>query len=132
MMEKLKEDTGAMSLSDVMRQAVYFFYQKYNKDTKYSQRDYIAPSTKKPKITLTQEEKAKQKKFDICYELGGTILEKNGTQNCVYKTYEIVNPSLVEAYENQVPFSMLEDRLIKSQYNPSKEECEKIMNQKND
>jgi hypothetical protein len=129
MLEELKDDIGAFSGADVMRQAIYYFYQKYH-NTKYLPQKMIQSSTGKeqPKPKLTQEQKEEKKRFDICYALGGTIVEKNGAKNCLYKTYEVVNPSLVEAYENQVPFSMLDDSLVKNQFNPSKEECERIMN----
>jgi hypothetical protein len=129
MLDNLKEDTGALSESEIIRLAIHQLYLKHHKS--YIPTTLVKSSTKAetPKEKLTQVQKIEKEQFDICYALEGEIVEKNGAKNCKYKTYELINPSLVESYENQVPFSMLERHLIQTQYSPSKDECLKLINE---
>lgn len=135
MIESLKEPTGSINASEIIRQAVLAYHRKiipqYTSIKK--EMEILSPSNlKERKPHLTKEERKEEEKIDLCAELGGSIVENKGNKYCVYHTYELVNPNLVESYEVQMPFSMLSKHLLDEQYKPSKDDCLKVMKQENE
>jgi hypothetical protein len=66
----------------------------------------------------TQEE---EDQHAICEELGGKIEGEGPSKVCIYHTYQ-----LRKRYEQRVSLGMLNDEMIRHQYDPSKEQVLKL------
>lgn len=128
LLEELKQDTGSYTTADVIRQAIFSFYGKYHKE--YMPKSDIGASTYTGKVKETKVSKELQEKYDICAMLGGNVVDKGGVKSCEYKIYELINPTLVDSYDQTIPFSMLTKDTLRTQYSPNKEACEEVINLK--
>lgn len=74
---------------------------------------------------------ALKKQYDICEELGGTIVEKGGVAQCHYYTYEATPLGQLNKYLQEVEIGGLTEAMVKVQYSPSKEKVESLLAQTN-
>ncbi|NIA30718.1 MAG: hypothetical protein GWP06_12500 [Actinobacteria bacterium] len=80
-------------------------------------RDYVMAKQEKSKkeIPAIKKQKSDAQKL-ICDELSGTVLEDGGVLYCQYHTYSRKN-----RYAQKIPLSDLSEKLVPSQFLPSKE-----------
>lgn len=120
MLQELKAAYGYMSISAVIQQAVIEMHSK--KFPSYSNTSKLRVGDK-TNIEEEKKERDKKKLVAICGALGGKIVESpgGGKQVCEYYTYDGRN-----RYSQTSPLDMLNEDMLVSQYQPSREKVEKL------
>ncbi len=115
-LKELMELRGATTFSEIIRTAVYEMSERKNFDLSVARN-----SPGRPKKTV------EDKSNDLVEQLEGVIVDYKGNKLCRYKVYELVNPKLVEIYDQEISVSLLTMEMVEKQYRPSKEECLKVL-----
>lgn len=123
MLDKLQDSLMLMSRSEVVRLAIVEMYE-----ARIGQGGNIHASQAKVKGRgrPRKEEGEKRKEQELISALDGELVDLNGAKVVRYKIYEVVNPVLVEEYEQEIPLSHLSKELVDRQYKPNREEVEKV------
>lgn len=123
MIDELVEQVGAMHDAEVVRIAIMDMHSRYfgnGVSTHHSAGKM--PGRGRPR----KENKEQEAQREIIEALGGELVDNNGAKIVKYMIWEVVNPNLVEGYEQELPLSHLHRDLIERQFRPSKEEVEKV------
>lgn len=123
-MERMMEDLGAASISEIVRRCIINEYYKLYKEMPD---DVVAERQTREVKKITKEESRIMSKEAICERLDGKITEKGGIKTCHYTMYEMINPNCVEKYAQSLPIDLLDQAVIDSQYTPDKDTCIKIL-----
>ncbi len=119
MADRIKTERGYMSFSAVIHQALVESYLK--NFPSYAEKG-AGRLTPEEKIANKRKEKElKIKEFEdaqlsICTDLGGELVEQDGSKLCVYFTY-----NNKKRYRQSIPLRMLSADFLKNQYQPTKE-----------
>lgn len=73
-----------------------------------------------------REEMAEKEQIDLCTAMEGVIVERpDGAKLCKFYKY-----SRATAYEQEIDISALNDEVVRTQYSPDKETCQKAIAEK--
>ena len=127
--EELKQKFHMKKTSEIVRVAFNDMYRVYiTHGIGKRSRSEAAPFPIGRPSKGTKEERQHEKRLAIAKLLNADVITKNDSEVAVYKIYEKVNPKHVEIFEQELPVSMLEEKHVRDQYKPSREECEKVLN----
>lgn len=130
---QIKERKAFQSLSELIRICIDEYHEKL---FKYEAKKYIplTPDQKAKNALLSAKSKLEAKKqdeesdgLDLVYRLGGRITTDNaGNKTCIYNNYAIIGGK-VQTFEQQVPIEFLCEQNVLSQYDPTKEKIQAIL-----
>lgn len=132
MVTDIRESLGLLHDAEVYRLAIAEKHQslfpKYLSGSKVSKRG--RPTKDDSGETQESKKKAEQNEKEramrsICGELGGEVIEENGSKKCVYRTWNYEN-----SYEKKIDLENLNQSLLENQFSPSKEKVEERLTAK--
>lgn len=128
--EALKKEFNTPASAQIIRIALTDMYRLYISGTHARAPKGVAGSSPFP-VGRPRKNFGEDKKtmllLEIAEALKGEIVDRNGNKAVIYKIYEKISAKRVEVFEQELPLSMMERKLIDSQYKPSREEVEKVL-----
>lgn len=125
--DEIKNIYDMLTDSEVVRLAISNLYRDASSMARDTSKKNLSPFPVGRPKGLNKEGKKLERCREIAKALNGEIVMRGESETVVYTIYEKTNPVLVQKFEQEIPLAMMDEKHIRDQYKPSREECEETL-----